>query len=86
MVPVVPSPKLDAMLDRECARIEGYKDPLARIAQAQAALRLLQAAQTRCADVKREAMVELRAQGWSLADVAHELGVSRERVRQVTSS
>ena len=65
-------------------RIEGYANPLHRVEQAMSALAALQAAEKRIADEKRGAMMELRAQGWSLADIAGELDISRARVGQVT--
>lgn len=62
-----------------------YKNPLTRVDQALSAITALQAAEERISECRRAAMIELRAQGWSLADIGTELRISRARVSQLTS-
>jgi len=68
-------------LARHITRIEGYMNPLKRIDEAMSAIA---PAERRMADERRGAMMESREQGWSVADIAGELKMSRARVSQLT--
>lgn len=76
---------LPEVLEPFCARIEAYDNPLTRIERATAALAAVQTFEHRLAETRREAMMQLRAQDWSLADIGGELGISCARVSQLTT-
>ena len=64
-------------------RIAALDDPVARARAATEALTEHQEAVTRLARIRRAAVAELRASGFSFAQVGERLGVTRARVAQL---
>lgn len=67
---------------KDFAKLKGA-DPLSQIALAQDLNDKLLAAQAQVAALRRSAVRELRAQGWTFKELADELGMSPQRVAQI---
>jgi hypothetical protein len=70
------------MLD-EVKRLAGLQDHRARVREAADLLTKLQASVVETARIRRESITWLRGNGYSMADVAELMGVSRARVAQL---
>jgi hypothetical protein len=69
--------------DAELARLVGLTDPLACARQATAAIAEVSTERRMLKQQRRQAVLEMRDRGMSLADIGRELGLHRNRVQQI---
>ena len=72
-----------AAITEDVDRVAAIADPVARARAAGELLAEHQSAVTRLAQIRRKAIAELRAQGFSYAQVGQSLGVTRGRIAQL---
>lgn len=70
-------------LDSALRRLHGTVDPAARATRATELMIAIQAAEAEVKTARRMAVLELLAAGWSYADIASLLGVTRSRAHQI---
>jgi DNA-directed RNA polymerase sigma subunit (sigma70/sigma32) len=63
--------------------VEGMSDPVERAREVGRRMALIPVVHARLAAIRRQAVLEMRDRGMSLADIGRELGLHRNRVQQI---
>lgn len=63
--------------------VEQIVDPVERAREVGRRMELIPAVHARLASIRRQAVLEMRDRGMSLADIGRELGLHRNRVQQI---